>query len=320
MPARGSIDIRREEARAFLRECRFRFAAGREGGDALCYEGAEDRYAGLIDDQLDRWRATLRLVPALAPEERLLELGGAPFFMSALVARFCGGRLEVVTYFLPEGAASPLTIEHVRSGSRYVIPFHCVNVEKDSLPYPRDDFRLVLCCEILEHLILNPFHMLAEVHRVLEPHGILVLTTPNVMRARNILKLVRGENVYDPYFSESVYARHTREYTPHEVGELLEKRGFKVTTLRSERVFRRRETIWGALMDRGVRMACGLMDWRARRREGRGPRLSAPLREDLIFAVAERGDSAGRWETPSFLLKGDYERFLRQWSRFPSRL
>jgi hypothetical protein len=70
--------------------------------------------------------------------------------------------------------------------------------------------------------------MLYEAHRVLQPGGYLLLTTPNVLRWQNVFALVRGQNIYDRYLGNGIYGRHNREYSPAEVKTLLERNGFEV--------------------------------------------------------------------------------------------
>ncbi len=86
----------------------------------------------------------------------------------------------------------------------------------------------MLFCEIVEHLLLDPLHALHEIHRVLRPSGLLVLTTPNVARLGNVLALVAGANIYDPYSGFGPLGRHNREYTRHELVALLRFAGFTV--------------------------------------------------------------------------------------------
>ena len=102
------------------------------------------------------------------------------------------------------------------------------NVEEDEFPYPDDSFDVVLFCEMLEHMLMDPMHTLREIHRVLRPGGALVLTTPNVARIENVLRLLHGANMYDPYSGFGPYGRHNREYTRHELHRLLEFAGFDV--------------------------------------------------------------------------------------------
>jgi hypothetical protein len=89
----------------------------------------------------------------------------------------------------------------------------------------------VLCCEILEHLPNDPTHVLAEIHRVLEPGGRLLLTTPNAVRTDNLLRMLRGENVYEQLSGYGTYGRHNREYTVAELDTFLTACGYQVETL-----------------------------------------------------------------------------------------
>jgi SAM-dependent methyltransferase len=81
---------------------------------------------------------------------------------------------------------------------------------------------------MLEHMLMDPMHTLRQIHRVLKPNGIMVLTTPNVARLNNVMALVNGANIYDPYSGFGPYGRHNREYTRHELHRLLDFAGFEV--------------------------------------------------------------------------------------------
>jgi SAM-dependent methyltransferase len=75
---------------------------------------------------------------------------------------------------------------------------------------------------------MDPTATLRQIHRILKPNGTLVLTTPNVARLNNVLALVNGANMYDPYSGFGPYGRHHRAYTRHELHRLLEFLGFDV--------------------------------------------------------------------------------------------
>ena len=77
-------------------------------------------------------------------------------------------------------------------------------------PFADFEFDTVLCSQVLEH-IFEPSDFLAEIHRVLRPHGVLVLTAPFVWDEH--------EQPYD-------YAR----YSSFGLKYLLSKHGFRVET------------------------------------------------------------------------------------------
>jgi len=72
-----------------------------------------------------------------------------------------------------------------------------IQVDIDESPFPFSDahFDIVYCGEIIEHLF-NPDHLLEEMHRVLKPKGIALISTPNLGGWPNRLALLLG---YQPY-------------------------------------------------------------------------------------------------------------------------
>lgn len=185
-----------------------------------------------VNTHLDRLIKTIKFIPHLSGRVRVLELGAAPYFMTLLVYKYLGYEMTLANFFgdygEPAVGEDKITIKSTRYGETYTFNFKIFNVERDSFPYSSSDFDIVLCCEIIEHLIMDPSHMLHEIHRVLKPHGFLVLTTPNLIKLDNLFSLLRGKTIYYPYSGFGVYGRHNREYTPSELVELLELHNFKV--------------------------------------------------------------------------------------------
>lgn len=181
-----------------------------------------------------RFVYTLSLVPD-TPAMRVLELGGNPYFTTTLLRKFRDARVEVSNFFgSPEDAGARSGVQDVivhKTGELIPIRFKEFNIERDRFPYADDSFDAVLCCEIIEHLLLDPVHALTEIRRVLAPGGALVLTTPNVARLENVCKLVEGVNIYDPYSGYGPYGRHNREYTKHDLHRLLTVNGFTIEEL-----------------------------------------------------------------------------------------
>jgi SAM-dependent methyltransferase len=184
-----------------------------------------------LDDSFERFLFTCFLVPD-APG-RALELGANPYFTTHLVDEFTQHELELVNFYGDEGRGTECDETVAWSdpdGNRHTRTYrsHLLNVEEDRLPFEDERFDVVLFCEVIEHLLMDPLHVLHEVNRVLKPDGVIVLTTPNVARLTNVLALLNGANLYDPYSGYGPYGRHNREYTRHELHLLLGFAGFDV--------------------------------------------------------------------------------------------
>jgi 2-polyprenyl-3-methyl-5-hydroxy-6-metoxy-1,4-benzoquinol methylase len=102
----------------------------------------------------------------------------------------------------------------------------CVDLNAGVLPYQDGSFDCVTCLEVIEHVV-DPLRLLKELHRVLRPHGQLVLTTPNIRYFRNILKLVREGRF--PHTTTDTFiwgGGHLHYFTQADVAQLLGEAGF----------------------------------------------------------------------------------------------
>jgi SAM-dependent methyltransferase len=129
---------------------------------------------------------------------------------------------ELLPYAVAEMTGSDFTIDGdaITCGI-----FEC---DKDRLPFDDESFRIVLFCDCLEHLIVDPVWSILEFNRVLEHGGHLVISTPNAAAVSRVAAILNGrnpasENVLKPM---SIYQRHNREYTLREVSDLVRCCGF----------------------------------------------------------------------------------------------
>jgi ubiquinone/menaquinone biosynthesis C-methylase UbiE len=109
------------------------------------------------------------------------------------------------------------------------------DAERDTFPYPGECFEFVLAGELLEHLKVDPMHMLFEIYRVLERDGRVLISTPNCASIASLEQaLWRSANPY----TYSLYpnpqrpghdgvASHIREYTPDELRKLWSPGDFR---------------------------------------------------------------------------------------------
>jgi SAM-dependent methyltransferase len=82
-----------------------------------------------------------------------------------------GGRIQPYRALLP--------------GARYIAidlrrtPLVSVVASADQIPFPNDGFDLVFCTQVLEY-VPDPGFVVSEMHRVLKPGGMLVLSVPSI--------------------------------------------------------------------------------------------------------------------------------------------
>lgn len=135
---------------------------------------------------------------------------------------------------------SQSAVEHsVQRGIRATF----LDIDESPLPYEDNFFDVVVCCEVLAH-VFDSDHLFEEMHRVLKPGGIAVISTPNLANYLNRLVLLLG---YQPYltgtgfkygagklFSKSP-CPHLRVFTHRALKELFPLFGFRVRTSWGER-------------------------------------------------------------------------------------
>lgn len=195
-------------------------------GEWRLRDDANNELKGYLASDFRRFLYTLYLVPD--GEGRLLELGANPYFITRLLKWYRKYSLTLANFFESPDSWGQQPGVNERTGESEIFDCDLFNCETASFPYPNESFNVVLLCEILEHLQNDPVWTISEIHRVLKPGGHLILTTPNVARFENCCRLLRGENLYDPYSGYGPYGRHNREYTIGEARHILYINGFDI--------------------------------------------------------------------------------------------
>jgi SAM-dependent methyltransferase len=112
-------------------------------------------------------------------------------------------------------------------------------VWKNGLPYPDNHFDAVIFSEVIEHLNFNPLPLFQEMNRILKKDGILYITTPNQVNLMNRFKIFSGRSIRNSIsdsfiqldqMRQTICGIHWREYTLHELTELLDVTGFSKTS------------------------------------------------------------------------------------------
>jgi len=202
----------------------------------------DDAARTYLEIHIPRIARTLGLLPPPKSSGRILEMGA---YMQMTPALQCvlGYREVRGAYWGPLGRSDE---KSVSVGGLEV--FRCFvdlfDAEKDRYPYEASRFETVLACEIFEHMLHDPMHMLIEMHRVLEEDGTLLLTTPNVASYTAVARILE-QSGNPQLFSKFAYPLgefaeteipHVREYTPLELREAVESAGFEIENLFTETI------------------------------------------------------------------------------------
>lgn len=137
-----------------------------------------------------RWGRASRLLARgpspLAPGSRVLDVGCAFGYGTSVLAR-C---------YQVEGL--DVSESHVRRARRRLPSVRFTLGRADNLPYPDGTFDAVVILDVVEH-VAAPSAALSEAARILQPGGVLILSTPN----RGLLSFLDSLNVYAKLFGSS---------------------------------------------------------------------------------------------------------------------
>jgi SAM-dependent methyltransferase len=251
----------------------------------------DDAARAYREQHLHRVARTLTLVPPPGKTGRVLELG-AYMQMTPALGCVLGYREVRGGYYGPLGRTDTKTA----SVSGKVV-FRCevdhFDAERDRFPYPDNSFDCVLACEIIEHLLHDPMHMLLEIQRVLVDGGTMVLTTPNTASFTSVAKVLEfkgNPQLFAQYpnpqgADADKEIPHVREYIPWELADAVKAAGFTVDWLFTE-------NIAGNHSDEYIRP---FLKWHG---------FPVNLRGEQLFCVARKQQGAAITRYPWFLYEG----------------
>jgi SAM-dependent methyltransferase len=184
------------------------------------------------------------------------------------------------------------------SNLEHSIRIDACDVERERLKHADNSLDVVTCFEVLEHLRYDPMFMLLEIHRVLRPGGVLILSTPNASSWECFARVAALESpfTFSSYFADGTGIGHCKEYSALELRQVLVQTGFSID---------RFETMDFAPIDSGLDSRFGELkafvssqDWwdqnlrgqtlliEARKTQEPMKRMYAPLYTDGLFYSA----------------------------------
>lgn len=228
-----------------------------------------------------RYRAALQEIPEGHGVARLLDIGArlytATVYVNLLNYREAALATKWKTSYTDEALRA-----RIPNGERITLQHFDAEIER--FPYPDDTFDVIVCTEVLEHLAIDPMHMLAEMGRVCRQGGLVIMTTPNAASFDALTRVIAGRHPYSwaPYSGQST-DRHNREYTITELERAVTAAGFDVvrSATISDQPFSMKEKLlatWYAVPDR-VRGRPGLDLERMRPTSLVAGRKAGPVRD-----------------------------------------
>lgn len=183
----------------------------------------EDRYHNV---HLRRIARTLQVFLDEKPEGRVIEIGTGAIIPLAL-QELLPDLEVVVTNF---DSSKDVSHTFVASINDHYGEFQAyrVDLEYDSIPEPDESFDWVLCCEVIEHMEIDPMFMMSEINRITKMNGGLLMTTPNITSSRALSKIVYGyaPHFYMQYQPTREYHRHNYEHSVHSLMSVVRASGY----------------------------------------------------------------------------------------------
>lgn len=96
---------------------------------------------------------------------------------------------------------------------------------------PTEQYDLIIFCEVIEHIDRPPTEILEALRKWLKPGGTLLLSTVNLVRLSNRIRLAAGKEIFDRYSPSNLVMGHHREYVLEELKSYLDSAGFTCTRL-----------------------------------------------------------------------------------------
>lgn len=96
----------------------------------------------------------------------------------------------------------------------------------NNIDFPEEKYDIILLCEVIEHLAHWPIEIFKNLTKGLKSGGLLLVTTQNLHRLSNRLRMILGKKMFADFIPESLVMGHLREYMPEEMTLLMEHAGF----------------------------------------------------------------------------------------------
>jgi len=160
----------------------------------------------------------LELIPSINRGGDILEIGA--------------GAGDTLLYAKENGFANNIygvelcKIENSNQDNKIFSDFIIGNIETIDLPFEDSQFDVILCGDVLEHLI-NPYKTLESLKKYLKPNGVIIASIPNIREFKTMKKIFfQGDFRYED--SGILDRTHLRFFCKKNIIELFEEQNFNI--------------------------------------------------------------------------------------------
>ncbi len=204
----------------------------------------------------------------------LKEIINIPLDDSSQVLEIGGGQIVLLLNELYgiKGAVADVNDKYKNSLLQFGINFRPCDLLHDDLP-EREAYDLVVLCEVIEHMPVPPHIILEKIKQWIKPGGWIFLTTPNLYRLRNLVRLALGMRVFDTFSipEKGQGIGHPIEYSKDQFTWQLERSGFQSVNISLQQLDNTGATL-------GTQIGRMLLS----------PLLLRPLWRDKLVAIAQK--------------------------------
>ena len=153
----------------------------------------------------------------------------------AKVLEIGGGQMAVLckSLFADDSVVADVSKDYFAPLERQSIPCIECNLMDDRYDAAKEQFDVVFLLEVIEHLPMPPYVIFEKLQRFLKPNGILFLTTPNLFRLRNVIRMILGREFLDRFMlpEPGRGLGHQLEYSAGHISWHLERSGMSIISL-----------------------------------------------------------------------------------------
>jgi 2-polyprenyl-3-methyl-5-hydroxy-6-metoxy-1,4-benzoquinol methylase len=157
-----------------------------------------------------------------------------PFVQPAKILEVGGGQMALLTQKLFGDRCTIADVSDTYKDSilKQGLEFRCCDLVHDDLE-EREAYDVVILCEVIEHLPVPPYLILEKIRAWMKPEGLIFITTPNLYRLRNLVRLALGLKVFDTFFmpARGQSIGHPFEYSAEHLKWQIEQAGFQLIDL-----------------------------------------------------------------------------------------